>query len=137
MYTVLSYVPPTALVPNQVGNLVASLNPNVPSVTLTWDPPSNVGVGTLPDVTNYHIRFKPRRGNHFEIHCSTTSIVLNKDSGLMPLTSSEFEVRAQCGDYIGQWKAVSTFIGKYILHVSQSATSHCTCSKQVTSCKFF
>lgn len=105
---------------------MASLNPSVPSVTLTWEPPSNVGVETLPDVTNYHIRFKPRRGNHFEIHCSTTSIVLNKDSGLMPLTSSEFEVRAQCGDYIGHWKAVSTFIGKYILHAQYLSQQHHT-----------
>lgn len=115
LWTVLLYIPPTALVPNQVENLAARLNPNVPSVTLTWDPPSNVGVGTRsswPDVTKYHIRFKPKRGTRFETYCSTTSIVLNRDSGLMPLITSKFEVRAQCGDCIGKWKAVSEFIGK-------------------------
>ena len=122
----LSYIPPTVLVPNQVENLAASLNPNVPSVTLTWDPPSNVGVGTQsswPDVTKYHIRFF-RRGTCFEIYCSTTSVVLNRDSGLTPLITSKFEVRAQCGDCIGKWKSVSVFIGKLSSWLSQSATSN-------------
>ena len=111
--------PPTALVPNPVGNLSSSVNPNVPSVTLTWDPPSNFGDGIQcpwSDVTKYHIRFKPKRGNCFEIHdCFTTSIVFNRDSGLTPLTTSVLEVRAQCGNCIGQWKTVSTFIGKYTI----------------------
>jgi len=56
----------------------------------------------------------------------------------MPLTFSEFEVRAQCGDYIGQWKAVSTFIGKYILLAQYlSQQRHTARAQQVTSFKFF
>ena len=112
-------MPPTALVPDQVGNLAASLNPNVPSVTLTWDPPSNVGVESQTswlDVTKYNVRIKPRRGNNVEICCSATSTVLDKDSGLIPLTTSRFGVRAQCGDCFGQWNAVSAFIGKNIIY---------------------
>ena len=124
-------MPPTALVPDQVGNLAAILNPNVPSVTLTWDPPSNVGAGTQHswrDVTQYHVRFEPKGGDNVEIYCSTTSLVLDKDSGLIPLTTSRFGVRAQCGDCFGQWKAVSSYFGKYSYwHISVCC---------VTTCKF-
>ena len=88
-----------------------SLNPDVPSVTLTWDPPSNVGAGTQSYVTQYHVRFKPRGRNNAKICCSATSIVLDKDSGLIPLTTYRFGVRAQCGDCIGLWKAVSSYFG--------------------------
>ena len=122
-------MPPAALVPDQVGNLAASLNPNVPSVTLTWDPPSNVGAGTQcswPDVTQYHVRFEPRGGNNVEICCSATSIVLDKDSGLIPPTTSRFEVRAQCGDCFGQWDAVSSYFGKYSYwHISVCCVTTC------------
>jgi len=47
------------------------------------------------------------------VDSSTTSIILNRDSGLIPLTTSTFEVRAQCGDDLGEWSVISSYVGKY------------------------
>ena len=97
------------LFPCPVQNLKIKVDPRIPSVTLTWAPPKNVGVGSSnwSDVTAYHIRFKPHEREHYRdrnVDSSTTSIVLK---GLIPQTTSVFEVRAQCGDGLGKWKAAS------------------------------
>jgi len=43
---------------------------------------------------------------------SSTAIDITGESGLRPLTTSTFEVRACCGDDASQeWRTVSTFIG--------------------------
>ena len=43
---------------------------------------------------------------------STTSITLSEESGLSLHTTFTFEVTAQSGDDLGEWKVVSTFIGE-------------------------
>ena len=43
---------------------------------------------------------------------STTSLVLKRESGLTPHTTFIFEVKAQSGKYVGQWKSVSAFVGE-------------------------
>ena len=43
---------------------------------------------------------------------STTSLVLKKESWLTPHTTFIFEVKAQSGKYVGQWKTVSAFVGE-------------------------
>ena len=94
------------------------MDPSVPSVTLTWDPPRNVGVRLQrpsSDVSSYHIRFKPQDREHYHdisVDRSTACVVLKRDSGLIPHTTSIFEVRAQCRDGLGEWKQVSKYIGK-------------------------
>ena len=40
-------------------------------------------------------------------------MVLNRESGLVPLVTSTFEVRAQCGDDLGEWNVISGYIGKW------------------------
>ena len=90
---------------------------NIPSATLTWDPPRNCIVGTqstCTDVSSYHIRFKQERQHYNEVNVNgaTTSIVLSEESGLSLHTTFIFEVRAQSGDDFGEWKAVSAFIGE-------------------------
>ena len=48
-----------------------------------------------------------------DIDGSATSVILKRESGLIPLTTSMFEVRAQCGDNLGKWKAISRYIGEW------------------------
>ena len=109
---------PPDLIPDLVQNLKVALDPNIPSVTLTWQPPQNVGPGSqrcTSDVSSYHIRFKPQGRDYYDemsVSSSTTSVVLKRDSGLILHTTSIFEVRAQCGDNLGEWTIVSAKIGK-------------------------
>ena len=96
------------------------MDPNVPCATLTWDPPQNVKKTGIPSSllsnSKYNIRFKPKGREHYnevDVDGSTTSVVLKRESGLIPLTTSMFEVRAQCGDNLGKWKAISRYIGEW------------------------
>jgi len=114
-----SSIYPAALVPDPVHNLKISVEPNIPTVALTWDPPCNVvETGTqcsLLHAIQYHIRFKPNEREHYDevsVDSSTTSMVLNRESGLIPLTTSTFEVRAQCGEDLGDWNVISGYIGE-------------------------
>ena len=108
----------SALDPDPVENLKIYVDPCIPSVTLTWAPPQNSGVGppdSSLDVSRYLIRFRPRGAWHYKeitVDGSTTSLVLKRESGLTPHTTSIFEVRAESGDNLGQWKTVSAFVGK-------------------------
>ena len=107
--------PAFRLVSDTVENLRADVNPKIPTVTLTWAPPLIVETTTtISDITRYHIRFKQNRGQHYEefVDGSKTSIVLNRKSGLTTHTTFTFEVKAQSGDDMGQWKAVSAFVGE-------------------------
>lgn len=112
--TILSISSISAAVPGPVQNLKIDVNPNVPSVTLTWDPPQNETPCSRSDM-KYHIRFKPLEREYYDdkiVDKSTTTIVLKRESGLIPHTTTIFEVRAQCGDDLGEWTAVSAFIGE-------------------------
>ena len=108
----------SALDPDPVENLKVHMDPCVPSVTLTWAPPQNSGLpspDSCLDVSRYHIRFKSkgtRRYKEMTVDGSTTSLVLKRESGLTPHTTFIFEVSAQSGDCVGQWKTVSVFVGE-------------------------
>ena len=106
----------SALNPDPVESLKIHVDPCIPSVSLTWAPPQNSGVGSPDsclDVSRYHIQFKPRGTRHdITVDGSTTSLVLKRDSGLTPHTTSVFEVRPESGDILGQWRTVSAFVGK-------------------------
>ena len=105
---------PLDLVPGPVEKLKIHVDKTIPSATLTWTSPQNVCVGSLSEISQYHIRFKPKgRKDYHEmtVDGSTTSIVLNRESGLTPHTSFTFEVRAQSRDNLGDWKSVSTIVG--------------------------
>ena len=108
----------SALNPDPVENLKIHVDPCIPSVTLTWAPPQNSGDGSPDfclDVSRYFIHFKPRGAWHYKevtVDGSTTSLILKRDSGLTPHATSIFEVRAESGDKLGQWKTVSAFVGE-------------------------
>ena len=105
-------------VPGPVENLRVAVNPNVPSVTLAWCKPQNVGPQcSWSRVDNYHIRCKPQGREHYDevnmrVGWNRTRVVLKRDSGLVPHTTTIFEVKAQCENALGEWTAVSVFIGE-------------------------
>ena len=106
-----------ALTPDPVQNLNTTVDTHKPSVTLVWDPPANAG--HAGDVTKYQIRFWDKAKEYYNemaVDGSSTAIVITGESGLRPLTTSTFEVRACCGDDASQeWRTVSTFIGTWTL----------------------
>ena len=108
------YVHP-ALTPDPVQKLTANVNKHTPSVALNWDPPGNARYAQ--DVTKYQIRFWDKAKdcyNEITIDGSCTTIDITGESGLRPLTTSTFEVRACCGDDASQeWRTVSTFVGMW------------------------
>jgi len=102
----------TALTPDPVQKLTAVVDTHTPSVTLNWKPPANAAYKGL--VTKYEIHFNSDNGFHGEefVNGSTTTTVITRESGLRPLTTFTFEVRAYCGDDVsGEWRTVSTFVG--------------------------
>ena len=106
-------LPYTALTPDPVQNLTATVNTHKPSVTLKWDHPANAGYPG--DVTKYQVRFwDEEKGFYNEeiVNGSTTTTVITRELGLRSLTKTTFEVRACSGDDVSQeWRTVSTFVG--------------------------
>ena len=102
----------TALTPDLVQNLTAAVDTCKPSVTLNWDPPANAGYAGY--VTKYEIHFDSDSGFHGErfVNGSTTTTVITRKSGLRPLTTFTFKVRAYSGGNASQeWVTESRFIG--------------------------
>ena len=85
------------------------------SVTLKWDPPANAG--HPGDVTKYQVHFwdkKKKCYNERTVKGSTTTTVITRESGLRPLTTSTFEMRACSGEDVSkEWRTVSTFVGRF------------------------
>ena len=123
---------PAAHVPGPVENLVPTVNPNEPAVTLSWDPPVNSQY--KGDILLYDIRFKASgrcdrlensdddssaipNQNFQTKDGSITSFVVTREMGLVPLTTAAFEVRAVNANETGgsgEWTAVSIFVGTEI-----------------------
>ena len=111
IHCIILYVA-TALTPDPVQNLTATVDAHNPSVTLNWDPPANsVHAG---DITVYEIHFQDNNDSSFHgekvVNGSTTTAVI---TGLRPLTTFTFNVRAYSGDCASlEWRTVSTFVGR-------------------------
>jgi len=103
----------TALTPDPVQNLTATVHVGThkPSVTLNWDPPANAA----GYVTKYVIFIQDNNSGFYGeevVNGSTTTTVIRRESGLIPLTTFTFKVRACSGDNASQeWTTVSRFIG--------------------------
>ena len=86
-------------------------------MTLNWYPPANAA--DAGDITKYEIHFRDNdRSFHGEkvVNGSTTTTIITRQSGLRPLTTFTFKVRACSGDYASQvWRTVSKFIGMQTL----------------------
>ena len=104
----------TALTPDPVQNLTAVVDTHTPSVTLNWDPPANAAHAGY--VTKYEIHLQDHNDSNFNgekvVNGSTTTTVITRESGLRPLSTFTFGVRAYCRDGVNQsWPTVSTFVG--------------------------
>jgi len=112
------------VVPGRVQNLRSILDTNKPSLTLNWDKPNNVV--TAEDLIAYDIRFRPAVGWRKDYHMLTvdspvTSVLLTRENGLNPLTTYDFEVRAQNAVHNeGKWIKLSKYIGRFTVYVTSS-----------------
>lgn len=120
MFIFLVYYTGSFTVVGEVQNLTAILQPNYEFgpetfLTLQWDAPIK---NSDDEITSYNIRFKPKDGDSYHeesVDGPSRTITLTKASGIEPLTTYKFKVRARIGDTEGKWKAVSQYIGKYKL----------------------
>jgi len=85
----------TAFTLDPIQNLAVAVNPCKPSVTLNWNPPANAA----GYVTKYELHDNDS-GYHGEevVNGSTTFTVITRESGLRPLSTFTFKVRAYSGD---------------------------------------
>ena len=86
-------------------------------MTLSWMRPGNVQV--VEELTEYHIRFKPFGDDEYvekTVSGSATSVVLTRESGLVPLKKYHFQVRAQSGYCMGDWKELTSSFGKHCVN---------------------
>jgi len=84
-----------------------------PSVTLNWDPPANAAYTGY--VTKYEIYFQDIDScfhGKKVVKGSVTTTVITRESGLRPLSTFTFKVRAYSGDDVSrEWRTVSRFVG--------------------------
>lgn len=107
---------PSALDPDPVRDLSAGVDPTVPSITLSWDPPTNAINCEMVAAYKYQIRISPVRvEQHIELTVdgSTTRVILTRELGLTPLTQYHFQVRPMAGDDAGDWRSVSAYFGMF------------------------
>ena len=82
-------------------------------MTLNWDPPANAAYAGY--VTKYEIHFQDNDSGFYGekvVNGSTTTTVITRESGLRPLTTFTFKVRAYSGDDVSkEWRTVSRFVG--------------------------
>ena len=101
----------TALTPDPVQNLTAAVDTHTPSVALNWYPPANAA----GYVTKYVICIQDNNSGFYGekvVDGSTTTTVITRESGLRPLSTFTFGVRAYSGDDVNQlWPTVSAFVG--------------------------
>ena len=99
---------PLSITVGEVEDLVASLQPSIPklSVTLQWDVPSK---NREDEITAYDIWFRPKDGDSYNkriVGGACKTITLKSTSGIAPLTTYEFKVRARIKDSEGNWKEI-------------------------------
>ena len=107
-----------ALDPDPVINVSVSLKPTVPSITLSWEPPTNAINAEMVTTYKYQIRISSVGVEHkLTVDGCTTRIVLTRELGLTPLVQYHLQVRAMAGDDAGDWRSVSAYFGMFIMIV--------------------
>ena len=105
------------MTPHPVHNLTLTLDRNKPSLTLDWEPPTNIDLSNPAELTQYDIWFKQQSLEGYEWNCQTvpsssTTLTLTRKSGLVLDLVSQFSVRAQNYDCrAGEWASVTQMIG--------------------------
>ena len=93
-------------------DLASTVDLHQPSLTLSWEKPSNVW--NAREVAAYEIHFKSSKSNRFEERiegCYTINVSFNREMGLEPLDTYVFKVRAKNQSGEGEWKTVSSYVG--------------------------
>ena len=104
------------MIPGLVQNLKLTLNRNKPSLTLDWEPPTNVDVSNPAELTQYEISFKAveQEGYSKIVPSSSTTLTLTSESGLILDCNCQFSVRAKNrDDKAGNWTSATELIGMY------------------------
>ena len=89
------------------------MDPHKPSLTLNWRRPDNIW--DAEEMVAYDIHYKSSETDEYEEMsegCYATGFTFTRQSGLVPLTTYEFKVRARSEDGEGEWSTVSTIFGK-------------------------
>ena len=84
-----------------------------PSLTLNWKRPDNIW--DAEEMVAYDIHFKSSETDEYEEmseDCYATGVTFTRQSGLVPLTTYNFKVRARSEDGEGEWSTLSTIFGK-------------------------
>lgn len=96
----------------KVERFTVAVNPSEPKVILRWDPPTDCDV---TDIRAYDVRFKKLGAlqyNELQVGAAQTTCTLSLNSGLEPLSSTQFEVRAiQEAGKAGEWTSESLLVG--------------------------
>lgn len=121
MNTITGNFSPTAMIPDPIQNLRFALDRDKPSLTMSWERPSNVDVNRPDELTQYEIFFKPEGQQMFTSHTvpgSSTTLTLTRKSGLVLDPVSQFSVRALNRDrQAGEWITVTQLIGIATAHL--------------------
>ena len=109
------------MIPDPIQNLRFALDRDKPSLTMSWERPSNVDVNRPDELTQYEIFFKPEGQQTFTSHTvpgSSTTLTLTRKSGLVLDPVSQFSVRALNRDrQAGEWITVTQLIGIAAAHL--------------------
>lgn len=89
---------------------------NVPSITLTWEPPINATNAEMAGTFRYQICIKAEgaeQSYEMTVDGSTTCVVLTRELGLKPQTMYHFDVRPVAAGVAGDWRSVSAYFGLF------------------------
>ena len=114
-----------ALDPDPVINVSVSLEPTVPSITLTWEPPTNAINAEMVTKYKYQLRISSvgvEQCTKLTVDGSTTRVVLTRELGLTSLVHYHLQVRPMAGDDAGDWRSVTAYFGMFITMCSVVGT---------------
>ena len=106
------------MTPGPVQNLKLTLDRSKPSLTLNWEPPTNIDLSNPAELTQYEISFKSTKEQEHSIQMivssPSTTVTLTRRSGLILDSVCQFSVRAKnCYDQTGEWVSKTMLIGMY------------------------
>ena len=105
----------TVMTPGPVQNLKLTLDRSKPSLTLNWEPPTNIDLSNPAELTQYEISTKEQEHSiQTFVSSPSTTITLTRRSGLKLDSVCQISVRAKnCYDQTGKWVSKKILIGMY------------------------
>ena len=103
--------------PGQVRDVQSLVDSQQPSVTISWQPPTNY---TSVNIIWYTVRYKPDDSDEYKYVSLPPShgrlrATLTIENGLEPLKTFTFQVRAETANTYGGWSAgIQEYIGMLV-----------------------